>query len=126
MTSSKPSSKKQTRIAETAKSESNDGFISTSESEEEEDFMDRGHDAASELPAEYWQIQKLVKYLKACNQTATVIALCAMMDFNLQSSSCQYAIQDVGGLEVLINLLETNDTKCMLGSLKIQGVDFKI
>ena len=37
------------------------------------------------MPAEYWQIQKLVKYLKWGNQTATVIALCAMLDFNLAS-----------------------------------------
>ena len=48
-----------------------------------------------------------------------VIALCSMMDYNLQSTNCQYAIKDVGGLEVLINLLETGDTKCALGSLKI-------
>ena len=39
----------------------------------------------TDLPAEYWQIQKLVKYLKWGNQTATVIALCAMLDFNLSS-----------------------------------------
>ena len=39
----------------------------------------------TDLPAEYWQIQKLVKYLKWGNQTATVIALCAMLDFNLAS-----------------------------------------
>merc|ERR1712142_591215 len=90
----------------------------TSESEEEEDFMDRQHEN-TELPTEYWSIQKLVKYLKACNQTATVIALCSMMDYNLQSANCQYAIKDVGGLEVLINLLETGDTKCALGSLKV-------
>lgn len=93
-------------------------LLTTSESEEEEDFADRGPDG-NELPAEYWQIQKLVKFLKAFNQTATVLALCSMMDFDLQSANCQYAIKDVGGLEVLANLLETGNTKCMLGSLKI-------
>ena len=46
------------------------------------------------------------------NQTATVIALCAMMDFNLGQETCQLAIRDVGGLEVLINLLETDEIKC--------------
>ena len=95
----------------------NNDVLTTSESEAEEDFNDR-YDG-SELPPEYWQIQKLVKFLKAFNQTATVLALCSMLEHDLQSPSCQFAIRDVGGLEVLINLLETNDTKCMLGSLKI-------
>ena len=118
MPTSKPASAaaKNRHMQEHEESEKYD--MSSSESEEEEDFMDRGPDS-SELPPEYWQIQKLVKYLKACNQTATVIALCSMMDYNLQSANCQYAIKDVGGLEVLINLLETGDTKCALGSLKI-------
>jgi hypothetical protein len=93
-------------------------IASTSESEIEEDFLEVNLEAG-ELPAEYWHIQKLVKFLKAMNQTATVLALCSMMDYNLQSASCQYAIKEVGGLEVLINLLETTDTKCMMGSLKI-------
>ena len=60
---------------------------SSSESEEEGDDMaaDRRQEQPTDLPAEYWQIQKLVKYLKWGNQTATVIALCAMLDFNLSS-----------------------------------------
>ncbi|XP_071943013.1 outer dynein arm-docking complex subunit 2-like [Antedon mediterranea] len=92
---------------------------SSSESEEEEDTPDRRQEQNSDLPSEYWQIQKLVKYLKGGNQTATIIALCAMRDFNLGQETCQLAIRDVGGLEVLINLLETGEIKCMIGSLKI-------
>ena len=57
----------------------------SSESEEEEDGNERRQEQGTDLPAEYWQIQKLVKYLKWGNQTATVIALCAMLDFNLAS-----------------------------------------
>ncbi|XP_006526376.1 outer dynein arm-docking complex subunit 2 isoform X3 [Mus musculus] len=53
------------------------------------------------------------------NQTATVIALCSMRDFNLAQETCQLAIRDVGGLEVLINLLDTDEVKCKIGSLKI-------
>ena len=37
---------------------------SSSESEEEEETPDRRNEASSDLPSEYWQIQKLVKYLK--------------------------------------------------------------
>ncbi|XP_007950117.1 outer dynein arm-docking complex subunit 2 [Orycteropus afer afer] len=92
---------------------------SSSESEEDEEPPDHRQEANADLPSEYWQIQKLVKYLKGGNQTATVIALCSMRDFNLAQETCQLAIRDVGGLEVLINLLDTDEVKCKIGSLKI-------
>uniref|UniRef100_A0A4W3HPF6 Outer dynein arm docking complex subunit 2 n=1 Tax=Callorhinchus milii TaxID=7868 RepID=A0A4W3HPF6_CALMI len=91
----------------------------SSESDEEEEQIDRSHESNTDLPSEYWQMQKLVKYLKGGNQTATIIALCSMRDFNLTNETCQLAIRDVGGLEVLINLLDTDETKCKIGSLKI-------
>uniref|UniRef100_A0A673VQJ3 Outer dynein arm docking complex subunit 2 n=1 Tax=Salmo trutta TaxID=8032 RepID=A0A673VQJ3_SALTR len=92
---------------------------SSSESEEDEEQPERRTESNTDLPSEYWQIQKLVKYLKGGNQTATVIALCSMRDFNLAQETCQLAIRDVGGLEVLINLLDTEEIKCKIGSLKI-------
>uniref|UniRef100_A0A8C5H8N2 Armadillo repeat containing 4 n=1 Tax=Gouania willdenowi TaxID=441366 RepID=A0A8C5H8N2_GOUWI len=91
---------------------------SSSESEEEEQ-PERRQENNTDLPSEYWQIQKLVIYLKGGNQTATVLTLCAMMDFNLMQETCQLAIRDAGGLEVLINLLDTDEVKCKIGSLKI-------
>ncbi|KAK3083056.1 hypothetical protein FSP39_012730 [Pinctada imbricata] len=92
---------------------------SSTESEEEEEAVERRSETNADLPSEYWQIQKLVKYLKGGNQTATIIALCSMRDFNLAQETCQLAIRDVGGLEVLINLLDTEEVKCKIGSLKI-------
>ncbi|XP_022609806.1 armadillo repeat-containing protein 4 [Seriola dumerili] len=92
---------------------------SSLESEEEEEQSERRVESDTDLPPEYWQIQKLVKYLKAGDQTATVLTLCAMMDFDLMQETCQLAIRDVGGLEVLINLLDTDEVKCKIGSLKI-------
>ncbi|XP_056290638.1 outer dynein arm-docking complex subunit 2 [Pseudoliparis swirei] len=92
---------------------------SSAESEEEEEQPERRQESNTDLPPEYWQIQKLVKYLKAGDQKATVLTLCAMMDFNLMQETCQLAIRDVGGLEVLINLLDTDEVKCKIGSLKI-------
>ncbi|XP_015209542.2 outer dynein arm-docking complex subunit 2 isoform X2 [Lepisosteus oculatus] len=92
---------------------------SSTESEEDEEQPDRRQETNTDLPSEYWQIQKLVKYLKGGNQTATVIALCSMRDFNLTQETCQLAIRDVGGLEVLINLLDTEEIRCNIGSLKI-------
>ncbi|XP_019587038.2 outer dynein arm-docking complex subunit 2 isoform X1 [Rhinolophus sinicus] len=92
---------------------------SSSESEEDEEPPYHRQEANANLSSEYWQIQKLVKYLKRGNPTATVIALCSMRDFNLAQETCQLAIRDVGGLEVLINLLDTDEVKCKIGSLKI-------
>ncbi|TRZ00635.1 hypothetical protein DNTS_005340 [Danionella cerebrum] len=95
---------------------------SSSDSEEDEEQPERRAETATDLPSEYWQIQKLVKYLKAANQTATVILLCALQDFNLVQETCQLAIRDVGGLEVLLNLLDTQEIRCQIGSLKILKV----
>lgn len=46
-----------------------------------------------------------------------MIALCSMKDFNLAQETCQLAIRDVGGLEVLINLLETDEVRCKVSGL---------
>lgn len=37
---------------------------SSTESEEEEEAVERRSETNADLPSEYWQIQKLVKYLK--------------------------------------------------------------
>ncbi|KGL88045.1 Armadillo repeat-containing protein 4 [Charadrius vociferus] len=92
---------------------------SSSEAEEDEEQPVRRQEGNTDLPSEYWGIQKLAKYLKGGNPTATVIALCSMRDFNLAQETCQLAIRDIGCLEVLINLLDTEEIKCQIGSLKI-------
>ncbi|VEL38984.1 unnamed protein product [Protopolystoma xenopodis] len=46
------------------------------------------------------------------NQTSTIISLCALRDMPLKTEICQLAVRDVGGLEVLINLLETDEVRC--------------
>lgn len=43
-----------------------------------------------------------------------------MRDFNLAQEACQFAIRDVGGLEVLINLLDTDDIKCKVIKLQLK------
>jgi len=58
----------------------------TSDSESElssEEETQENRQETSELPSEYWQIQKLVKYLRCGNPTATVIAICSLRDFDL-------------------------------------------
>ncbi|NWS48232.1 ARMC4 protein, partial [Probosciger aterrimus] len=78
--------------------------------------------SASISPESYWWVE-LYNYNWIRNPTATLIALCSMKDFNLAQETCQMAIRDIGCLEVLINLLDTEEIKCQassfIGSLKI-------
>ncbi len=64
----------------------------------------------------------MVKYLRVGNQTATIIAICALRDFDLKNESNQLAIRDVGGLEILVNLLDTDDHRCIRGALQVLKV----
>ncbi len=48
-----------------------------------------------------------------------MIALCLLLDFDLTLESSHLAIRDNGGLDTLINLLETDDIKCKIGTLRI-------
>ncbi|XP_050169674.1 outer dynein arm-docking complex subunit 2 [Myiozetetes cayanensis] len=91
---------------------------SSSEGEEDEHPI-RRQEGITDLSPEYWGIQKLAKYVKTGDPTATVIGLCSMRDFNLAQESCQLAFKYTGCLEVLINLLDTEETNCQIGSLKI-------
>uniref|UniRef100_T1II95 Armadillo repeat-containing protein 4 n=1 Tax=Strigamia maritima TaxID=126957 RepID=T1II95_STRMM len=84
-----------------------------SEVEAEDDLTGgMGEIAATDLPAEYWQVQKLFKYVRAGNQTGTAIALMCLRDYNLTSEFSQRAIMEMKGLDMLLNLLETKDTRC--------------
>ncbi|KAI9093067.1 armadillo-type protein [Phlyctochytrium arcticum] len=96
-----------------------DEDFTDSDADDSEEEMQEKRQEISELPAEYYQIQKLVKYLRAGNQTATIIAICSLRDFDLTNEFNQTAIRDVGGLETLVNLLDTDDPKCKIGALKI-------
>lgn len=108
-------SKKSGRQSSAANGEGSD---SDSESSSDEEVQEKRQEN-NELPAEYYQIQKLVKYLRCGNQTATIIAICSLRDFDLTNDMNQHAIRDVGGLDTLVNLLDTDDPKCKIGALKI-------
>ncbi|KAM7070055.1 outer dynein arm-docking complex subunit 2 isoform 1-T1 [Acridotheres tristis] len=113
---------KTVKIQETSKCKASSSLedVGESSSETDEDEQPvRRQEGNTDLSAEYWGIQKLAKYVKGGDPTATVIALCSMRDFNLSQESCQLAIKDTGCLEVLINLLDTEEIKCQAGSLKI-------
>ncbi|XP_058671991.1 outer dynein arm-docking complex subunit 2 [Ammospiza caudacuta] len=112
---------KSVKIQETSKCKASinlEDSESSSETDEDEHPV-RRQEGGSDLSAEYWGIQKLAKYVKGGDPTATLIALCSMRDFNLSEETCQLAIKDTGCLEVLINLLDTEEIKCQIGSLKI-------
>lgn len=68
-------------IDETAEEDSSDDEPE-SESDEETPFV---KDKTPEHASEFWQLQKLIKYIKAGNQTATTVALCLLKNFKLDS-----------------------------------------
>ncbi|XP_045473998.1 armadillo repeat-containing protein gudu-like [Harmonia axyridis] len=88
---------------------------SSSSSEEEIEYTRPSFN----IPPEYWHIQKLVKFLKTGNQAATTVALCCLRDHDLTHEVHQFAVQDCGGIEVLVNLLETKELDCKLGTLSL-------
>ncbi|ODM98597.1 Armadillo repeat-containing protein 4 [Orchesella cincta] len=85
--------------------------------ESENDEADQADN--QEIPAEYWQVQRLIKYVKAGNPTATIIAMSSLRDFNLRDNYVQLAIKEAGGLEVLLNILETDENRCKIASLLV-------
>ena len=79
--------------------------MDSSEEEEEEEEEESAPDmktltsGGGDLPQEFWQVQKLVRYLKVGNQTATIIALCNLADFDLTAHFCQVEnMQDIVSL----------------------------
>uniref|UniRef100_A0A8C8DEZ4 Outer dynein arm docking complex subunit 2 n=1 Tax=Oryzias sinensis TaxID=183150 RepID=A0A8C8DEZ4_9TELE len=91
----------------------------SSESEEEEERPEHQPESDFYLSSEFLQIKKLVKYLKKGDQKVTLLMLCCMLDLDLTQDSCNLAIRDEGGLQFLLNLLDTNEDKCKIGALKI-------
>ncbi|XP_026289106.2 armadillo repeat-containing protein gudu [Frankliniella occidentalis] len=92
------------------------------ESEEDEDDRWRELARGQDVPSDYWHIQKLIKYMKVGNQTATTVALACLKDQDLSSDTNQMAIRECGGMEVLVNLLEAQELKCKLGALAVLKV----
>lgn len=72
-----------------------------------------------DLPSEYWSLQKLIKYVKSGNPIATNDCLCCIRSYDLSVQINQLAIFNIGGLEVLVNLLISNNITCRLGALYI-------
>lgn len=92
----------------------------SSSDEEESGQIQKNIDVYTELPASYWQIQKLCRYIKGGNETATLIALIAVSEFNLNDETTWLGLRDSNCLDVLINILDVDgNTDCKIASLKI-------
>lgn len=61
-----------------------------SSSDEEDRWKETARTA--DIPAEYWNIQKLMKYIKAGNPTTTMVSLSCIMDYDLSLQINQLAI----------------------------------
>lgn len=65
----------------------------TAEEDSSDDELESGSDDdgnyvkedTPEVPSEFWHLQKLIKYTKAGNQTATTVALCLLKNYELDS-----------------------------------------
>ncbi|XP_063589580.1 outer dynein arm-docking complex subunit 2-like [Penaeus indicus] len=89
------------------------------EEEEEEEDLYQMDQQSTELSADYWQIHKMVKYLKVGNATCTTLALVGLKECGLHQESSQLALKAVGGLEVLLNILRTRNLRCNIGALQV-------
>lgn len=80
-----------TRHSTPAKTPASEVFSeSSSESEEEEDSHERRQES-SDLPSEYWQIQKLVKYLKVGEIPSQISSW--LVYFEVKKKSCSSLLQ---------------------------------
>ena len=82
----------------------NDSSSSEESDEEDVPFDAKSIMAQPDLPPDFWQVQKLIRYLKIGNQTATIIALCNLVDFPLRK---EY-VQGVYGFRIPIYITITN------------------
>lgn len=103
-------------VNETHDSSSTDNVISSSD---EEDRWRETKPPVEDLPSDYWTIQKLFRYVKSGNAIPTMVSLCCVTDIDLTRQINQMAIRDCGGIDILVNLLDTNDIQCRLCALRL-------
>lgn len=82
-------------------SEESDSTDVTTSSDEEDRWKENKR-STDDMPPEYWNIQKLVKYIKAGNPTATMVALCCLKDYDLTTA----INQTVFVIFLFINILQ--------------------
>ncbi|KAB0346677.1 hypothetical protein FD754_011534 [Muntiacus muntjak] len=92
---------------------------SSSESEEDEEQPDHRQEANADLPSEYWQIQKLVKYLK--------IGSLKILKEISHNPQIRRNIVDLGGLPVMVNILDSphKSLKCLAAETIANVAKFK-
>uniref|UniRef100_A0A8C3HQZ2 Outer dynein arm docking complex subunit 2 n=1 Tax=Chrysemys picta bellii TaxID=8478 RepID=A0A8C3HQZ2_CHRPI len=92
---------------------------SSSESEEDEEQPERHQEGNTDLPSEYWQIQKLVKYIK--------IGSLKILKEISQNSQIRRTIADFGGLQIMVKILDSpdKDLKCLAAETIANVARFK-
>ncbi|XP_069770613.1 outer dynein arm-docking complex subunit 2 isoform X2 [Narcine bancroftii] len=80
---------------------------SSTESEEEQQDIDRQQESNTDLPSEYWQIQKVVKYLKVGS-----LKILKEISKNPQIRRC---LAELRGLQTIVKILDSSnkDLKCL-------------
>ncbi|MES1903122.1 MAG: Armadillo repeat-containing protein 4 [Paramarteilia canceri] len=75
--------------------------------------------SSRELSSGYWQIQKLIKFMRVGNQTATPIALCSINNMNFSTSHVQASLKDFNATETLLNIADTEHLQSKTAALRI-------
>ncbi|KAF2361319.1 Armadillo [Trinorchestia longiramus] len=118
--------------------------------EEEQHHIDVQH---AEQQPEYWLVHKLVKvvkgqscigkvpmygkkddqgrssigkYLKVGDETCSLLALVGLKECTLTEDSRQLALQQSGGIAVLLNILRTNSLKCIAVQQLVQHKEVQV
>eukprot|EP00762_Andalucia_godoyi_P006187 ANDGO_01649.mRNA.1 hypothetical protein len=74
---------------------------------------------AAEVCPDIAQINKLVKFLKGGNMSATIIALSTLREYDLSARSYQKALKDVGGIDPLLGLVGSGEPKLAQGCAEV-------
>lgn len=88
-------------ISEKKEDESSDDEPESEIDEEVKFFEEEG----PEVPSEFWHIQKLIRYMKAGNQTATMVAVCLLKDHDLSNRVIHFFFYTIIILVINVNFL---------------------
>ena len=72
-----------------------------------------------EMPSEYWQIQKLLKFLSIGNQSATILSLCALNSFDFSQNCIKLLLSESNCVEVLLNIVDNDHDACKTAALRV-------
>ncbi|XP_075232467.1 armadillo repeat-containing protein gudu-like [Lycorma delicatula] len=81
-------------------------FCQECDSDEDDIVKLQPSDPNEDIPSEYWQVQKFVKFIKTADQMATALCLAYVDDYNMNDVWVQMGIRDIGIIPTIVRFLE--------------------